>query len=76
MTAASRTHQMQELTPDQSRMLLEERVQRRLGIDLPEFIRRWHTGFYDDPDDNPDALELAVLLPIVGVDPWRNGAST
>jgi hypothetical protein len=76
MTAAPRAHQLQKLTSDQSRVLLEERVQRRLGIDLEEFIRRWQTGFYDDPDDNPDALELAVLLPIVGVDPWRDGTVT
>ena len=76
MTAAPRTHRLQELTPDQSRLLLEERVQRRLGIELQEFIRRWQAGLYDGPDDNPDALEIAVLLPIVGVDPWRDGTIT
>jgi hypothetical protein len=73
VTTVTRGRRTRELTAEQSRALLEERVRRRLGIDLQEFIDRWQTGFYGDPDDHPEALELAVLLPIVGVDPWRDG---
>lgn len=73
MAMVTGIRQPQELTAEQGRVLLEERVRRPLRIDLPEFIRRWQAGCYGDPDDNPDALELAVLLPIVGVDPLQDG---
>ena len=55
---------------------VSERVRQALHIELDEFIRRWRAGVYGDVDDDPRALELAMLLPIVGVDPWSDGART
>jgi hypothetical protein len=76
MVAPTRQGQVKELTADEGRRLLEERVREAFQIDLDEFIRRWRAGAYGDPDDNPEALELAMLLPIVGVDPWSDAAGT
>ena len=76
MVTAARTGQVKELTTDQGRSFLEERVRQVLQIELDEFIQRWRAGAYGDIDDHPDALELAMLLPIVGVDPWSDGART
>ena len=54
----------------------EQRARRRLGSARPAFSCRWQTGVYGDPDDDPEALTLAVPLPIVGVAPWRDGRDT
>ncbi len=62
-----------ELTHDEAWELLEEQTRRRFHIGAQEFIDKWLAGESGEPDDNPDALEIAVLLPGIGVDPWRNG---
>ncbi|MGH2584281.1 MAG: hypothetical protein ACRDJE_05150 [Dehalococcoidia bacterium] len=72
MATPAKKRYVQELTYEEAWELLEDQSHRRLGVGLREFIAKWFAGDYgDDPDDNPDALELAVLLPGVGVDPWR-----
>ena len=60
---------VRELTESEAWELLQERTHRRLQIDAEEFIRRWQAGEYGAADDNPDALELGILLPHVGIDP-------
>lgn len=72
MVTPARNRYVEELTHDQAWALLEERTRHRFDLGLREFIDRWLAGAYGDPDDNPDALEIAVLLPGVGVDPWRH----
>ena len=67
---------VRELTEAEARELFQERTHRRLQIDAEEFIRRWQAGEYGAADDNPDALELTMLLPLVGVDPWRDDHQT
>lgn len=76
MVAATSPGQVTVLTADEGRAFLEERVREALQIDLDEFIRRWQAGRYGGVDDNPTALDLAMLLPIVGVDPWSDGTRT
>ena len=71
MVARPKKSYVQELTHEEAWELLEGQSRRRLGLGLKEFIDKWLAGDYGDPDDNPDALELAVLLPGVGVDPWQ-----
>jgi hypothetical protein len=71
MVARTKKSYVQELTLDEAWQLLEERAQQSFGISIHEFIRKWLAGEYGEPDDDPDALELAVLLPGVGVDPWQ-----
>lgn len=63
MVSATQGMAIQELTEAEARSLLDERVQRRLGMNLDEFIHRWQSGAYGAPDDDPDALETATLLP-------------
>lgn len=62
-----------ELTEAEGWAVLEQRTQRRLGIGAAEFIRRWQAGEYGESDTNLEALELAMLLPVVGIDPWIDG---
>jgi hypothetical protein len=72
MVARARKNYVKELTPQEAREMLEEQSRRYLGVGLDEFVEKWFAGEYGDPDDNPDALELAVLLPVVGIDPWHH----
>ncbi len=67
---------VRELTYAEAWALLEEDTRRQFQIGLQEFIDRWLSGEYGEPDDNPDALEIAALLPGIGIDPWRNGKLT
>ena len=60
---------MQQLATQLSRedgsALLERRTRERFGIGADEFRRRWESGELD-PDRDPGALELAMLLPLDG----------
>lgn len=51
-----------EITREQAWALLDEDTRRRLGIDVEEFARRYHAGEYDDPDDDPFIIRLAMQL--------------
>jgi hypothetical protein len=51
-----------EITRDEAWALLDEDTRRRLGIGVEEFARRYHAGEYDDPDDDPDVMWLAMEL--------------
>jgi hypothetical protein len=51
-----------EITREEAWKLLDEDVRRRLGIGVEEFARRYHVGEYDDPDDDPSIMELAMRL--------------
>jgi hypothetical protein len=59
-TAASGVEQ---LTPEEGAALLERRARERFGIGAEEFRRRWERGELD-PDRDPGALEVAMLLPL------------
>ena len=73
MEAPVEDNRVRKLTRGEAWQLLEEPTRKRFHIGLQESINRWLAGEYGEPDDNPDALEIAVLLPGIGVDPWRNG---
>jgi hypothetical protein len=64
---------VQELTPAQGRALLDERSQLFFRVGIDEFAQGWRAGRYGAVDENPEALELALLLPMIGVDPWGDG---
>ncbi len=74
MVASKQKSQVPLLTRDEAWVLLDQHARRAFGIGLQSFIDRWLYGEYGEPDDNPDALEIAVFLPSVGVDPWRDGS--
>lgn len=64
---------VEKLTAKQGRSLLEKRSHLYFKVGIDEFARRWRAGNYGAVDENPEALELALLLPMVGVDPWGDG---
>jgi len=51
-----------EITREEAWALLDEDARRRLGIGVEEFAQRYHAGDYDDPDDDPDVMWLAMEL--------------
>jgi hypothetical protein len=51
-----------EITREEAWALLDEDTRRRLGIGVEEFACRYHAGEYDDPDDDPDVMWLAMEL--------------
>jgi hypothetical protein len=74
MVAATRPDPVTVLTVEEARAFLEAWAQQEFQVALDTFIERWRTGTYGDFDDDPRALQLAMLLPTVGVDPWSDGA--
>lgn len=53
---------IRELTRDESWAQLDAWCRRCLGIGVQEFAQRYHAGEYDDPDDDPRLMELAMEL--------------
>jgi hypothetical protein len=54
---------LERLTPEDGATLLERRARERFGISAEEFRNRWERGELD-PDLDPGALEVAMLLPL------------
>jgi len=53
------------------------RARQSFGVGIDEFARQWFAGAYgNDVNDTPAALELAMLLPIIGLNPWDRGDRT
>jgi hypothetical protein len=52
-----------DLNPEQGRELFDKAAQFYLGISGVEFIRRWEAGYYDEDPDDPDVVEMMMLLP-------------
>ncbi|MGH3087361.1 MAG: hypothetical protein ACRDSJ_08590 [Rubrobacteraceae bacterium] len=48
--------------------MLDRQTRKHLGISAGEFIERWDSGYYDDPDDRtkngPGVMYVASLLPV------------
>jgi hypothetical protein len=34
-----------------------------LGISGEEFVERWDSGYYDEDPDQPDVVDVVMLLP-------------
>ena len=51
-----------EITREEAWALLDQDTHRYLGIGVAEFARRYHAGEYDDPDDDPFIMRLAMEL--------------
>lgn len=59
-------------TPEEARQVIDERARYFMKMGIDEFIARWQTGMYGNPDDNPDAYSVAIHLPMIGIDPWAD----
>jgi len=51
-----------EITRAEAWAMLDADTHRYLGIGVKEFARRYHAGEYDDPDDDPFIIRLAMEL--------------
>jgi hypothetical protein len=51
-----------ELSPEEGKKLLDRRAREHLSISGDEFIRRWDSQEFEDPDD-PLVARLALLIP-------------
>lgn len=56
--------EVDEITPDQGRELLEERAQRGFGMTLDDFAEAFEKGHFSTDGENTAAEELAFLLPL------------
>lgn len=50
------------ITREEAWAMLDTETRRYLGIGVKEFARRYHAGEYDDPDDDPKLMGLAMEL--------------
>jgi hypothetical protein len=51
-----------DITREESWAMLDEWCREYLDIGVDDFARRYHAGEYDDPDDDPKIMELAMRL--------------
>ena len=54
-----------ETTPEEGRAIFDQEARRQLGISGEEFLRRWYAGAYASDPDQPDVMDLVMLLPLV-----------
>lgn len=59
----TRTGQARMLNRDQWMALVDRAAQRELGMSGDEFVRRLKAGEFGDPDDRPEVMRVAMLLP-------------
>jgi hypothetical protein len=52
-----------ELSPEEGKELLDSQARKYLGISGDEFIRRWETQDFEDPDDTK-IVRLSLLIPL------------
>ena len=57
--------EVREITRAEAWAMLDADCRRRLGIGVAEFARCYHAGEYDDPDDDPDVMWLAMKLEVL-----------
>lgn len=54
-----------ELSPEQGQALLDARARVYFGISGDEFVRKWNLGDFADEDACPEAIRVAMLIPLV-----------
>jgi hypothetical protein len=64
MEKATRTNgSIQDLTYEEGRALFDNAARFYLGISGEEFVERWDSGYYDEDPDQPDVVDVVMLLP-------------
>ena len=56
---------IRELTPEEARKLFDQEARRNFGISGEEFIKAWESGQFDDEPDQPDLMNLVMMLPTI-----------
>ena len=62
-TAAREGGRIRELSGEQSWELFERAAGHYLGLSGEEFLERWESGYYKDPDAEPGVMSVVMLLP-------------
>ncbi len=65
MTTRSKKKRVPEMTWEEGYALLDLEAHRYLNMSADEFIRKFNAGEFDDPDDKPGVMSVAMLLPFV-----------
>jgi hypothetical protein len=55
---------IRKLTKAQWKALVEKQAQSQLGISATEFEQRWKAGEFSDENACPEAVRVAMLLPV------------
>lgn len=64
MEKATRTNgSIRDLTDEEGRALFDNAARFYLGISGVEFVERWDSGYYDEDPDQPDVVDVVMLLP-------------
>ena len=61
---------VEEIGPEYVRVMLDRRARRYLHMSGEEFVRRWREGVYADDPDQPNVIELAMLIRSPIRRPW------
>lgn len=61
-TAAREDRHIRELSETESWDLFDAAANAYLGLSGEEFLKRWESGYYEDPD-RPDVMSVLMLLP-------------
>ena len=61
---------LEEITPEQGLVMLDEQARTRLGMTGEEFLRAWDSGQFQNGAESPEVTSVALLLPFAR----RNGS--
>ncbi len=54
-----------ELSREESRELFDQQAERYLGMSGEAFVEAWDSNAFKDPDDSPEVMRVAMLLPLI-----------
>jgi hypothetical protein len=56
---------VEQISPEEGRELFERQAQRYLKMTGLEFLEAWDAKQFGDPDDSPEVMRVAMLIPLV-----------
>ncbi len=62
-TVAREDGHIRELSDEQSWGLFDRASRHYLHLSGEEFLERWESGYYEDPDAEPGVMSVVMLLP-------------
>ena len=57
------TRNIEELTIEEGRNLLDKQARRYLNMSGGEFIKKWEAGEFGGDSDRPEVMRLVMLIP-------------
>ena len=55
---------IRQLSPEQGYALLDKQTRQHFGISANEFIEAWRAGKFRDEEKYPEAVGLAMMIPL------------